>query len=63
MKRYEIIVKCNICGNEVECLHKVVLGEENAINEVNALTTKGKVARYEEKVVGTAWYDEENWIG
>ena len=63
MKRYEIIVKCNIYGNEVECLHKVIFGEGNAINEVNNLIKEGKVARYEEKAIGTAWYDEENWIG
>ncbi len=63
MKRYQVLVNCNICGHEAECLEKVVFGEENAKNITNELIANGKVARYEELPIGQAWFDDANWIG
>lgn len=71
-KRYEIIAKYNICGKMVECLATtptamgawcVCYGEETAKQRVEELRAEGLEARYEEKPKGTAWYDDENWIG
>ena len=72
MKRYEIIAEYNICGTMMECLATtptamgtwcVCYGEEDARQRVEELRERGLKARYKEVPQGTAWYDEENWIG
>ncbi len=59
MKRFQVIVNVNGC----ECLDTVVFGEHKAIARAYALNTAGKIAHYEELPMGTAWFDDNNWIG
>jgi hypothetical protein len=68
-KRYQIIRTYDICGKQKECLcydvgPAVVYGETKAKEQVDKLHAVGYTdARYEELPEGTAWFDDENWIG
>ena len=68
-KRYQIVRTYNICGKETECLCydagcAIVFGEDVAKERVQKLHEMGYAsARYEELPQGTAWFDDENWIG
>lgn len=69
MKRYQILRHYNISGKSVECLCydagcAIVYGEEKAQAQVAKLHSMGYTdARYEELPMGTAWFDDNNWIG
>lgn len=68
-KRFQIVRTYNVCGKPTECLCydagcAVVYGEEDAKQQVAKLHAMGYTsARYEELPQGTAWFDDENWIG
>lgn len=67
--RYQIVRSCNICGKPVECLateagSAIVYSEDAAKAQVAKLHEKGYTdARYEELPQGSAFFDDENWIG
>lgn len=67
--RYQIVRHYNICGKMTECLCydvgcAIVFGEEKAKAQVAKLHEMGYTdARYEELPEGTAWFDDENWMG
>ena len=72
MKNFEIIGKYMVNGKMVDCLADtptaigcwcVCGNEERAQQRVAELQAKGIDARYEERIQGTAWYDDSNWIG
>jgi hypothetical protein len=68
-KRFQIIRTYDICGKPTECLcidagSAIVYGEEDAKHQVAMPHAMGHTsARYEELPQGTAWFDDENWIG
>lgn len=68
-KRYEIVRNYNIGGKSVECLCydagcAIVLGEAEAQTRVQQLHNMGYTdAHYNELPYGTAWFDDENYIG
>lgn len=68
-KRFQILRTYDICGKPTECLcydagSAVVYGEDRAKERVAKLHEMGYTdARYEELPEGTAWFDDENWIG
>lgn len=72
-KRYQIIYTTVVCGEECQCLctQKTASGsnclaynEEVAKRRVAELKEAGyKGVYYKELPWGTAWFDDENWIG
>jgi hypothetical protein len=68
-KRFQILRIYMISGQPMECLCydagcAVVYGEDEAKAQVAKLHEMGYTdARYEELPEGTAWFDDENWIG
>lgn len=68
-KRFQIIRTYDICGKPTECLCydagcAIVYGEDKAKEQVAKLHAMGHTsARYEELPQGTAWFDDNNWIG
>ena len=68
-KRFCILRQHTINGKQEECLCydagcAIVYGEEDAKHQVAMLHAMGHTsARYEELPQGTAWFDDENWIG
>ena len=71
-ERYQIVYKTIVCGNECECLCKkptasgsacFVYSKADAEKRVAELVEAGFEARYEALPYGTAWFDDENWIG
>lgn len=68
-KRYQILRTYNIGGKQEECLCydagcAIVYGEEDAKHQVAKLHAMGHTsARYEELPEGTAWFDDDNWVG
>ena len=68
-KRFQIVHMFDICGKQTECLCydagcAIVYGEDKAKAQVAKLHEMGyDSARYEELPEGTAWFDDNNWIG
>jgi len=67
--RYEITAEYNICGRTVRCLCSdlgpaIVRGTIMAQCQVQALRDMGiTTAECEPLPEGTAWFDDNNWIG
>ena len=67
--RYQILRTYNVCGKPVECLAAeagcaIVYDEDTAKAQVAKLHEMGySDAKYEELPHGSAWFDDENWIG
>lgn len=71
-ERYQIVYKTIVCGKECECLCDVrtvsgddciVRGKEEAERRVAELVAAGYEARYEPLPYGSAWFDDNNWLG
>ena len=67
--RYQIVRNYKIAGREMQCLctdvgPAIVHDEATAKAQVAKLHAMGYAdAHYEPLPTGTAWFDDENWIG
>lgn len=66
---YNVIAVYNICGKECECLathdngQAIFLDKASAEKRLEEVQKQGYKAHIEEQKKGTAWWDDENWIG
>ena len=66
---YNVIAVYNICGKECEYLathdngQAIFLDKASAEKRLEEIQKQGYKAHIEEQKKGTAWWDDENWIG
>lgn len=66
---YEIIAKYNICGKPCDCLathdgkRAIFFTQEEAQARLEEVQAQGYEARIQTEKRGSAWWDDDNWMG